>query len=183
MDWIQDNFQIVIIVLLALGSWLKARMDAKAAAEEEAANPPEDFQPEDYFDPENYFEPEEAEWQPPGAVPPPLERSVPPPLAVPPAIPAVTLQTARDHAAVLKHQQELAERLRQIREAKATTTTGNASATRKRYAAQEAARNVKAGAVPLVTVPLSFRDRLDDRRELRRALVMREILNTPRGLG
>lgn len=177
MDWIQDNFQIVIIVLLALGSWLKARMDAKAAAAEEAAAPPEE-----YVDPEEYFEMEDAEWQPPGSVPPPLERQVPPPLVMPSAIPAAVQQAARDHAAVLKHQQELAERLRQIRETKATTTTGNASATRQRYAAQEAARTHKGGGVPRVTVPLSFRDRLDDRRELRRALVMREILNPPPGL-
>ncbi|MEX1049881.1 MAG: hypothetical protein WED15_10160 [Akkermansiaceae bacterium] len=181
MDWIQDNFQIVIIVLLALGSWLKARMDAKAAAAEEAAAPPEDFQPEDYFDPEEYFETEDAEWQPPGSVPPPLERRVPPPLVMPSVIPAAAQQAARDHAAVLKHQQELAERLRQIRETKATTI-GNASATRQRYAAQEAARTHKGGGVPRVTVPLSLRDRLDDRRELRRALVMREILNPPPGL-
>lgn len=164
MDWIQDNFQIVIIVLLALGSWLKARMDAKAAAQEEAAAA-ENYRPEDEI------EIEEAEWQPPAAVPPPFERH-----AEPPALPAAVQKAAREAAAVLKHQQELAARLRQIREAKAVTT-GGANATRLRLAAQGAA------AKPLMPAPLSFRDRLEDRRELRRALVMREILNPPRGLG
>lgn len=161
MDWIQDNFQIVIIVLLALGSWLKARMDAKAAAQEEAVAEEEDYRPE--------YEVEEAEWQPPAAIPPPLVRDT-----IPPALPAAVHEAARETAAVLKHQQELAARLRQIRESK-VVTTGGANATRLRLAAQ--------GVKPTMPAPLTFRDRLSDTRELRRALVMREILNSPRGLG
>lgn len=164
MDWIQDNFQIVIIVLLALGSWLKARMDAKAAAQEEAAAA-ENYRPEDEV------EIEEAEWQPPAAVPPPFERH-----AEPPPLPAVAEKAAREAAAILKHQQDLAARLRQIREAKAVTP-GGANAARLRLVAQGAVTQ------PSLPAPLSFRERLENRRELRRALVMREILNPPRGLG
>ena len=162
MDWVQDKFQIVIIVLLALGAWLKARMDVKASAQEKAAAAEEeDYRPE--------YEVEEAEWQLPAAVPPLLSRN-----PVPPALPAAVREAASEAAAVLKHQQELAAMLRQICETKAVTTD-NASATRLRLATQ--------GAKPIIAAPLTFRDRLSDRRELRRAFVMREILNPPRGLG
>jgi hypothetical protein len=163
MNWIQDNFQIVVILLLALGSWLKARMDAKAA-EQEAAAEQRDNPPEYEFE-----EMEETEWQPPSAVPPPLDRH-----AVPPALPGAVQAAALEAAAVLKHQQELAARLRQIRETKAVTS-GGANATRLRVGSLQSAK-------PPVPAPLTFRARLSDRRELRRALVMREILNPPPGL-
>lgn len=162
MDWIQDNFQIVIIVVLALGSWLKARMEAKTAAQEE------DVEDRDSG---SEYEAQEGEWQPPAAVPPPLERHT-----IPPALPAAVQEAAREAAAILKHQQELAARLRQIREAK-VVTSGGADATRLRLAGKGAATD------PMTPAPLSLSDRLGNRRELRRALVMREILNRPRGLG
>lgn len=156
MDWIFDNFQIVFLVLLALGSWLKSRIDAKnAKREEEAEQETETFDPEDY-DWEEKSEP---------ATPPPLTRP-----AVPPAMPMAAFEASREAAATLKHQQDLAERLRQIRETKATTT-GGASATRARVAASKS----KAKSA-VITAPVSLRARLRNNGELRRALVMREIL-------
>jgi hypothetical protein len=158
MDWISDNFQIVLLVLLALGSWLKSRFDAKNAEREESRQETETGDPEDY----------EWEQQPEPATPPPLIRP-----AMPPALPMAAFESAREAAATLKHQQDLAERLRQIRETKATTS-GGASATRARVAASKS--TAKAA---VITAPVSLRARLRNNGELRRALVMREILDPP----
>lgn len=157
MDWIQENFQIVLLVLLALGSWLKSRHDAKNAEREESQQETETFDPEDY----------EWEEKPEPATPPPLVRP-----AVPPALPMAAFEASREAATTLKHQQDLAERLRQIRETKATTT-GGASATRARVAAS------KKPAKALAAAPISLRGRLRNKTELRRAVVMREILDAP----
>jgi hypothetical protein len=84
------------------------------------------------------------------------------------------MEAASEAAKALKHQQDLAERLRQIRETKATTT-GGAAATRARVAAKGVAKSA-------AQVPASIRARLRDPVEVRRAFVMREILDTPVGL-
>jgi type IV secretory pathway VirB10-like protein len=158
MDWISDNFQIVILVLLALGSWFKSRLDAKNAEREETQQETETFDPEDY----------EWEQQPEPTTPPPLSRP-----DVPPPMPMAAFESAREAAATLKHQQDLAERLRQIRETKATTT-GGASATRARVAASKSTAKL-----PLAAAPVSLRGRLGNKVELRRAVVLREILGPP----
>ena len=84
------------------------------------------------------------------------------------------MEAASETARALKHQQDLAERLRQIRETKATTT-GGAAATRARVAAKGVAKSS-------VQVPSSVRARLRNPAEVRRAFVMREILDPPVGL-
>jgi len=81
------------------------------------------------------------------------------------------VEAAKEAAKILKHQQDLAERLRQIRETKATTT-GDAAATRTRLAAKTAKS-------PLLETAPNFRRRLLNRGEIRRAVVMREILDPP----
>lgn len=156
MDWIRDHLQIVVIVLLALGSWIKSRMDAKAAEQQETYEP----------------EPE----------PPPMmerrrEPSVPPPLVIPsapPRIPMAEYEKAREAAETLKHQQDLEARLREIRETKANTS-GGAAVTRARVASKRLGK-------PTAVVPVSLRSRLRDQSEVRRAIVMREILDPPLGL-
>lgn len=166
MDWIFDHFQILALIGLALASWLKHRMDQKRAAQEEGRPPAE------MTDDEDVFGPGEG-WPPPlPQVPPPLVRQVPPPLAR--EHPSQPLET-RPHAAILQQQLEIQERLRQIRETK-VTTTGGAAATRTRVSAAQshakAAQPVKAG----------VRGMLRSRREIRRAVVLREILGPPVGL-
>ena len=84
------------------------------------------------------------------------------------------MEAASEAAKALKHQQDLAERLRQIRETKATTT-GGAAATRARLASKGVAK-------PATQFPASIRARLRDPAEVRRAFVMREILDAPVGL-
>jgi hypothetical protein len=81
---------------------------------------------------------------------------------------------AEEAARALKHQQDLAQRWQQIRETKATTT-GGAAATRARVERRGSAKVAS-------PAPASIRARLKDRGELRRAFIMREILDPPVGL-
>jgi len=74
-------------------------------------------------------------------------------------------------ARALKHQHDLAERLRHIHETKVTTSSGVA-ATRARESGIQVTMKPASSA-------LSIRARLRSPAELRRAFVMREILNAP----
>jgi hypothetical protein len=165
MDWIFDNFQIVALVALALASWFKSRMDAKAAEREEREARRELEEPEDVFGPQE-------EWRevlPAPMVPPPLVKVNPPPARV------VTYEAASETEAELKHQMDLQERLRQIRETKAVTT-GGAAATR----ARSVSRQTSQKSTP--TAPVSLRGALHNRGQLRRAILLREILGPPLAL-
>lgn len=160
MDWIFDHFQIVILIALGIGSVVKSLLESKARQKQES---------EEEYDPGEVFAPDD-EYRPPAmpSVPPPITRQiVPPPQRKSGYDEAVAIETAK----ALKHQRELAERLRQIRETKATTT-GGAAATRARISAKGAAK-------PPAQVPVSIRRSLRDPREVRRAFVMREILDPP----
>jgi hypothetical protein len=163
MDWIFDNFQIVILIALGIGSVVKSLLESKAKQKQER---------EEGYDPGDVFAPDE-DYRGPAmpTVPPPLNRQVvPPPLREIGYDEAVANETAK----ALKHQQELAERLRQIRETKATTT-GGAAATRARISAKGAKNTPVKG-------PLGIRTRLQNPAEVRQAFVMREILDPPVGL-
>lgn len=160
MDWIFDNFKILAIVGLALASWLKSRADAKAAEREEQEARRELEEPEDVFGPgEDWGAPYQ---QPAPPVPPPLVRVAPPP------VPAFETE------AELKRQMEMQERLRQIRETKAVTS-GGAAVTRARM---KDAKNSKTASA----VPVGLRGALRNHGQVRRAIVMREILGPPLGL-
>ena len=102
MSWILDNIQIVIILALALAGWLKSRMEAKAAELQERV--------EDEIEEVREMYGEAAK-----SGPPPLVRAVPPPL---PEL-GKQIVKAKEAAQVLQHQNALAERLREIRKAKA----------------------------------------------------------------
>ena len=164
MNWIFDHLQIVVLVVLGIGSMVKSMFDAKAkqAAEKEAEWHPTPKIP--LGDDTSY-----RKVQP--SVPPPLARAATPP---PLRMAGYDAEVANETAKALKHQQHLAERLRQIRATKATTT-GGALATRTRIASKGTAK-------PLKQVPLTLRRRLRDPAEVRQAFVMREILEPPLGL-
>jgi len=168
MDWIFDNFQILALVGIAFASWLKSRADAKAAEREEQQAREEMSQPEPSFGPADYRR--EMQIPPP---PPPIRR---------PAIEPSTLQQALDQAAldadkVLKRQMEIQERLREIRETKAVTT-GGATVTRER---QSFRKGIKSNEGPVIATA-NLRSKLRQREEVRRAVLMREILGPPLGL-
>lgn len=162
MDWIIEHIQVVVVIALVFASWLKHRIDAKAA-EREQNLPPREMEDEEYD-----FGPAQNWPQPTPSVPPPLIRQSPP---------SLMRQVTDDpeNAAQLKRQQDLQERLRQIRETK-TTTTGGAAATRTRVAAAQS------HAKPFLAAKTSIRETLRNPGETRRAVIMREILGPPPGL-
>jgi hypothetical protein len=165
MDWIFDNFQILALVGLALASWLKSRADAKAAEREEREARRQLEEPEDVFGPAEEW----SEVPPAPMVPPPLVKVNPPPGK------AVTYETASETEAELKHQMDLQERLRQIRETKAVTT-GGAAVTRARSVSRQTSQKSTS------TAPVSLRGALHNRGQLRRAILLREILGPPLAL-
>lgn len=166
MDWIFDNFQIVALIGIAFASWLKHRSDLKRAEQEEQA-PMED---EDAYGPTEGWEPPVTQPQP--SVPPPLYRQSPPPI---PRESMTTHSREQESELVLKRQQEMQERIRQIKESKANTT-GGASATRARVAAAQSK------AKPMVAGKTGIAATLRDPRELKKAVILREILGPPLGL-
>jgi hypothetical protein len=161
MDWIFDNFQILALVGIALATWLKKRADDKAAEREEQEARRELEEPQEVFGPDEawgspYQEPA------PSSLPPPLVRVAPPPMP------------AFETEAELKRQMEMQERLRQLRETKAVTS-GGAAVTRERT---KDAKHPKISSA----VPVSLRGALRNHSQVRRAIVMREILGPPLGL-
>ena len=125
-------------------------------------------------DSEDVFAPDESYRKPPPvppSVPPPLVRTATSPLE---RMAGYEAEVANETAKALKHQLDLAERMRQIRENKATIT-GGASATRARIAGKGVVK-------PLKQPPLTLRKRLRDPAEVRLAFITREILSPPLGL-
>lgn len=167
MEWIFDNFQIVAIVALVLGSLVKQFLEAKA--EERRARERMDQEPsaeEEIFGPEEDWE----ESRPSPATPPPLVRPAPPPLFGPP--PLQSFQEPPPEAQeALKRQFDMQERLRQIREEKAART--------KQSPTPQAATSQRARPTAATT---TIRGTLVRTGEARRAIVLREILGPPIGL-
>jgi hypothetical protein len=166
MDWIFDNFQIVVLIGIAFASWLKHRFDTKMAEREaQETNQDEDFEPADGWEPQQY--------QPQPSVPPPLVRQATPP----PLIREAPAQHSREYEAdlILKRQNDMQERIRQIKESKANTT-GGAAATRARVAASQSKVQ------PIQAEKTGLRRTIRNPREIRKAVVMREILGPPVGL-
>lgn len=165
MNWLLDHFQIVIVVALAFASWLKHRADVRTAEREERQAREEMAGDDETAEPE-------ADWRVPSGAPAP---SVPPPLARHLMPSPRRVEDSGIDEAQLKRQQDIQDRLRQIKETKATTT-GGASATRVRVAASQS------HAKPLALGKTSLRDGLKDPQQTRRAIVLREILGPPLGL-
>ncbi len=162
MDWLLEHINFVIIIALALASWLKSRADARKATEEERQAHEEMTGGDDGYEPEE-------NWQLPPAIP-----SAPPPLMRETTPPPLYVDTSEADA-ILKRQQEIRERLQAIKDTKATTS-GNATETRARIAAAG-----KPAALPVLGQS-SLRSSLRNPKQTRRAIVLREILGTPVGL-
>jgi hypothetical protein len=172
MDWIFDNFQIVALIAFAFASWIKHRFDAKNAEREEEQSRRE-LETGETFGPEEDWEPEN-EARPTQSVPPPLMRQSPPPLMR--EAPAPTNHMRQDEAdAIMKRQQDLKDRLKLIKETKAKTS-GGAAATRNRVAASQT------NAKPLLAVKSGLRSAVRNPKEIRRAIVLKEILDPPMSL-
>jgi len=154
MDFIFDNIKILIFVGAAV-LWVVGKIaEAKKKQQEQQQGQP--WSPAD----DDGYDYDEA----PQSAPPPYRPMVPPPLpraaVAPPDFPSEDRELARQRA--------MQERLSALR--KERTAVSKASK-----------KPVKAKAAPMVS-PSSLKARLRDRRELRRAIVMREILDPPVGL-
>lgn len=171
MDWITDHFQLVVLALLGIGSLVKSLWDARARQKREYEGPvAEDG--EVYR--ETPLEEDKSYRKPVASTPPPLPKATVPRASRESGYDAAV---ANEAAKALKHQQDLAERLRIIRETKATTS-GGAAATRARVASKAPKKDGNRSPLQSPTV----RQRLRDPAEIRRAFVMREILDPPVGL-
>lgn len=166
MDWIFDNFQILALVGIAFASWLKHRFDTKMAEREEQRTlDDEDYDPADDW--------ESRQNQPSPSVPPPLVWPTPPPLTR--EVPAQPYSRESEADLILKRQHDMQERIRQIKESKANTT-GGAAATRARVAASQSKIQ------PIQAEKTGLRRTIRSPREIRKAVIMREILGPPVGL-
>jgi type IV secretory pathway VirB10-like protein len=153
-EFITNNIKLLIFAGAAV-LWVIGKIsEARKNKEEQTQQEQEPWsQDDDEYDYDEHEEP----------VPPPYRTSVPPPLpraVAPPVLPSDDRELARQRA--------MQERLSALR--------------KERTAVSKAARKpAKTTAQPMVS-PSSLKDRLRDRRELRRAIVMREILDPPVGL-
>lgn len=188
MDWILDHFQIVALIALAFGSWVKRRIDVGRAEQEERASPYETSTDDDGpFEPETFWPQVTMPTEPPPLVrvnPPPLDwenspivvraspvlsvKSEPPPIKL-----GSTFFTAKtievNPLPVMGHRPQA------VVSGKATTT-GGAAATRTRVAASQT--HIPSGQARQSGLHASLRHR----KAVRHAMVMREILGPPLGL-
>jgi type IV secretory pathway VirB10-like protein len=176
MNWILEHLQIVLLVVIGIASVLKSAFDNRKTAGRTIDAGDEDDSDRVPLDQDKSY----RKGMPRGAAaPPPLpevreapreRKKVKAASAAPPP-----LSAAEEAARVLKHQEELAARLRRIREAKATNRGGAATA-RTRAAVKPEKQSSQ------LDLRDSLRKRLANPAEVRRAFVMREILDRPVGL-
>ncbi len=153
-EFITNNIKILIFVGAAV-LWVIGKIsEARKNKEEQQQPQQEPWSPED-----DGYEPHERQ----EPVPPPYRPMVPPPL--PRAVAAPDLPSEERELARQRAMQERLSALRQERDA----------------VSKAAKKPAKAKPQPMVS-PSSLKARLRDRRELRRAIVMREILDPPVGL-
>jgi hypothetical protein len=182
MRWILDNLQIVIAVAAALAYWLNQRKQQSA---EETEHPAEEGRPDDPFR-EFGADPAEAERtrriqeeirrkiaERAGGAPAPAPARVPepPPLfqpEPPPRARTAALAAASAHEAILQRQRDLEEQLRAVE-------AGRRATRRNEVIAEASARKPTAARTALL-------GDLKGAENLRRAIVLREVLGPPVGL-
>jgi type IV secretory pathway VirB10-like protein len=165
MDWISEHLQIVGAIVVAAAYWLNQAREAKAAEKERQRRAAEGLPEEEE---EFEFEEEEIEAEVMGrrAVPPPLVQVKPPALPGPPVL-------TQNNSTELQRQEQLMDRLRQVRAERSASPASGAAATQRKVAAK--------GKGVASAVPIGLKARLRDRGEVRRAMVLKEILGKPVG--
>ncbi len=171
MDFFLDNIFIIILLFVgAISQWLKSR--GEAAQGQDPGYDPADFE-------EMIEEAERRQSRP--AVPPPLPApSFPRPQQGGAAAPAPVLRRSQqreaarpavpayDSAAELARQEEIAEKIRELKRAKGARET-----------ADQAIPRVRPAGASGLTAATSLHARLRNRYELRQAIVIKEILEKP----
>ena len=165
MDWLFDNPKALILIAFVAFSILKRIFESKKNTTGEAEPADDPF--------ESWTQTPETQAP---SVPPPLVRvNIPPPgrrsIPPPPPLPS----SAPDIASLLKRQQDMMDRLQHAKDIKATraTTTGGAAATQGRVSGIGKSTS---------STGSGLRGRLRSRSEIRKAIIMREILERPLGL-
>lgn len=172
MDIFKDYFYIIILIVGAIVQWLKSRSERVAPGSHERE--------ENGYDPDDLeeFESEAENMNSRPAVPPPLPRpggalpgvgrSAVPDLrrVTPPPLTSATM--ASDASAELARQQAMMDQARAFQRARRERATMET-----RQTAAQAAPSAPSGTI---------RSRLHNRRELRSAFVLKEILDKPVGL-
>jgi len=185
MNWIIENIQIVIALAAAIAYWLTNLRTSREL-------PPEPEQEaEDVFGPDFDFGERRDEPAPRREIqlPPPLN----PRPHVPPPLPVRTSAAETE----LARQQAIMDRLNRLRKTQADPapaiaaprTSGGRTARTARTArvarvakvARQAKSSLSAYEIP-ATSTNALRNRLRDRHEFRRAIVLREVLGPPLGL-
>lgn len=172
MDFFLDNIFVIILLFVgAISQWLKARSEARQ-------NQDPSYDPADL---EEMMQEAERRYSRP-AVPPPL-----PPNAFPQAPgsviePAPVLRrksreaepapTAFDTASELARQQQLAQKLKEMKRTRGA-----------REISDSLLPQIRSGRDVSPTTGVSLKSRLGNRKELRQAYVLKEILEKPVGLG
>lgn len=200
MKWVLEHLQIIIAVAAAIAYWLNQRRQA-AAEDEPPASPREMSDQTEQAERTRRVQDEirrKIAERRGGAVPPPVTATAAPrerlpkmipPLQVPPlepfggpvrrrifpAHPPVIVADEAAEKAALARQARLAEQMR-VLEAERQAEHRRAQEIAERH--RQEAEPVVAPAFPLG----NLRDQVRDPRELRRAIVLREILGAPVGL-
>ena len=204
MDWIFDNLQILVFIAAGVAFWLNSLRQAREEAEQDHEHDDRPVDVEEIFGPN--FDFNERPPQSEVFLPPPVTTSQAP--AAPPPLPGQAAQPrvshARDfptgspmpqrpvsphqtptpdsHSAELERQRKLDERLRSLRQHRDSRPTGAAATQRSVEAKRAARKGVVAEEAADPTSLGGIRSRLRSSREARRAIVMREILDTPVGM-
>jgi hypothetical protein len=170
MDIILDNIFLIILLLVgAISQWLKARGEARQ--NQDTSYDPADIE-------EMIEEAERRQSRP--AVPPPLPPAARPHPTGGMVTPAPSLRrksrepepaAAFDTSSELARQQEIADKLKEMKRTRGARAMSDSLLPRK-----------QAAAIPGATAGLSLKQRLGHRRELRQAFVLKEILEKPVGL-
>lgn len=170
MDIITDN--IVLILFLIVGAvvqWLKARGESRQQGQDPGYDP---------ADIEEMIEEAESRRSRP-AVPPPLPAAAFPHPAATVAAPAQRRNPrepeaapASDTSSELARQQDIADKLKEMKRTRGAREISDSLLPRRRPAGD-----------PVPATGFTLKSRLGNRRELRQAFVLKEILGKPVGLG
>ena len=172
MDFFFDNvFVIILLFVGAISQWLKARGEARQS--QDPGYDPADLEEMMQEAERHYSRPAVPPPLPPNAFPqPPGSVIAPTPALRRKSREAEPAPTAFDTASELARQQQLADKLREMKRTRGAREIGDSLLPQKRPG-----RDVSS------TSGVSLKSRLGNRKELRQAFVLKEILEKPVGLG
>ncbi len=178
-EFFEEHLRVIIFVVIALAALLQKILEAGKAKRADTGPTMKEI-----FGPDRETAPTPSRRKP--YTPPPLVRtSAPPPLRQPTVPPPLrgaapmAVQSAYDTEAELTRQREMEERIRRIREAKSSAPVAASAAAPSPEPPPPATAST---ARVTAAHPGAIHRRLRHPREVRRAFVLKEILDRPLGL-